>query len=52
MSSSISPGAVFNQPPPLENYNLFDCDCALKEAVTRNGGGWIDADARGIKVTE
>ena len=46
MSSSISPDAVFNQPPPLENYNLFDSDCALKEAVTRNGGGWIDADAR------
>jgi putative acyl-CoA dehydrogenase len=46
MSSSISPDAVFNQPPPLENYNLFDSDCALKEAVARNGGGWIDADAR------
>jgi putative acyl-CoA dehydrogenase len=46
MSSSISPDAVFNQPPPLENYNLFDSDCALKEAVSREGGGWIDADAR------
>jgi putative acyl-CoA dehydrogenase len=46
MSSSISPDAVFNQPPPLENFNLFDSDCALKEAVARNGGGWIDADAR------
>ncbi len=46
MSSPISPDAVFNQPPPLENYNLFDSDCALKEAVARNGGGWIDADAR------
>ena len=46
MSSSISPDADFNQPPPLENYNLFDSDCALKEAVARNGGGWIDADAR------
>jgi hypothetical protein len=46
MSSSISPDAVFNQPPPLENYNLFDSDCALKEAVARNDGGWIDADAQ------
>jgi putative acyl-CoA dehydrogenase len=46
MSSSISPDAVFNQPPPLENYNLFDSDCALKEAVSREGGGWIDAEAR------
>jgi Adaptive response protein AidB N-terminal domain len=39
------PEAVFNQSPPLENYNLFDSDCALKEAVRREGGGWIDAEA-------
>ena len=37
--------AVFNQSPPLENYNLFDSDCALKEAV-REAGGWIEAEAR------
>jgi putative acyl-CoA dehydrogenase len=46
MSTAYSPEAVFNQPPPLENYNLFDSDCALKESVCREGGGWIDADAR------
>jgi putative acyl-CoA dehydrogenase len=46
MSTAYSPEAVFNQPPPLENYNLFDSDCALKEAVSREGGGWIDAEAR------
>jgi putative acyl-CoA dehydrogenase len=46
MSTAYSPEAVFNQPPPLENYNLFDSDCALKEAVGREGGGWIDAEAR------
>ncbi|MBV9673269.1 MAG: isovaleryl-CoA dehydrogenase [Verrucomicrobia bacterium] len=46
MSSVPSPEAVFNQPPPLENYNLFESDCALKEAVNRNGGDWIDAHAR------
>src|ERR1700740_2999526 len=46
MSIAHSPEAVFNQPPPLENYNLFDSDCALKEAVSREGGGWIDAEAR------
>jgi len=46
MSAAYSPEAVFNQPPPLENYNLFDSDCALKEAVNRDGGGWIDAEAR------
>ena len=43
MSATYSPEAVFNQPP--ENYNLFDSDCALKEAVHREGGGWIDAEA-------
>jgi len=44
--TAYSPEAVFNQPPPLENYNLFESDCALKEAVNRHGGGWIDAEAR------
>jgi putative acyl-CoA dehydrogenase len=46
MGAIYSPDVVFNQPPPLENYNLFDSDCALKEAVHREGGGWIDAEAR------
>src|SRR5246127_4112847 len=46
MGATYSPEAVFNQPPPLDNYNLFDSDCALKEAVHREGGGWIDAEAR------
>ena len=46
MGTADSPEAVFNQPPPLENYNLFESDCALKEAVKREGGGWIDAEAR------
>jgi putative acyl-CoA dehydrogenase len=41
----IRPNAVFNQPPPLEDYNLFDSDCALREAVNREGGGWINAEA-------
>ena len=31
---------VFNQPPPLENYNLFDTDRALQEAVERDGAAW------------
>ena len=43
---SYSPEAVFNQPPPLEDYNLFESDCALQEAVHGEGGGWIDAEAR------
>jgi putative acyl-CoA dehydrogenase len=31
---------VFNQPPPLADYDLFGSDRALKEAVAREGGGW------------
>jgi putative acyl-CoA dehydrogenase len=31
---------VFNQPPPLEGYNLFDQDVVLKEAVDREGAAW------------
>jgi len=31
---------VFNQPPLLENYNLFSSDSALCEAVQREGAEW------------
>jgi putative acyl-CoA dehydrogenase len=31
---------VLNQPPPLEDINLFEQDVALREAVAREGGGW------------
>ena len=33
---------VFNQPPPLENYNLFAADTALVEAVRREGADWAE----------
>jgi putative acyl-CoA dehydrogenase len=39
----MSPGAtheVLNQAPPLVDYNLFDSDRALVEAVRREGGSW------------
>jgi putative acyl-CoA dehydrogenase len=32
--------AVENQPPPLVNYNLFEADAALREALEREGGAW------------
>jgi putative acyl-CoA dehydrogenase len=32
--------AVFNQTPPLTDYNLFTSDPALKEAVQREGAAW------------
>ena len=31
---------VINQPPALENYNLFQQDKALQAAVEREGAGW------------
>jgi putative acyl-CoA dehydrogenase len=31
---------VVNQPPPLEDYNAFEADVALQEALAREGGEW------------
>lgn len=31
---------VLNQPPPLENYDLFAADVALREGVAREGATW------------
>jgi putative acyl-CoA dehydrogenase len=44
--ASRSPEEVFNQPPPLENYNLFTTDPALVEALRREGASWADERAR------
>jgi len=38
-------GTSSNQPPVLENYNLFASDAALREAVRANGGAWNDEHA-------
>ena len=37
---------VQNQVPPLEDYNLFDADPALVEAVRREGAGWAEHELR------
>ncbi len=37
------PDEVFNQPPPLEDYNLFAYDVPLQEALRREGGDWAEA---------
>ncbi len=37
------PDEVFNQPPPLEDYNLFAHDLPLIEALRREGGAWGEA---------
>ena len=39
---------VLNQPPPLENLNLFEQDSALRAAVTREGGAWGEARLAGF----
>jgi putative acyl-CoA dehydrogenase len=33
--------AVFNQPPPLENVDVFSTNTPLVEAVEREGAGWV-----------
>src|SRR3546814_19988810 len=35
--------AVENQAPPLQDYNSYLTDIALREAVAREGGGWSEA---------
>ena len=37
---------VTNQPPVLEDYNLYDTDVALVEALRREGGGWAESQVR------
>jgi putative acyl-CoA dehydrogenase len=43
---------VLNQPPPLENANLFLLDRALQEALEREGAGWAREwmQARGAEL--
>jgi putative acyl-CoA dehydrogenase len=38
-------GESLNQPPVLENYNLFASDAALQTAIEANGGAWNNARA-------
>jgi len=37
---SRDPHEVFNQTPPLQDFNAFDCDAALKQGVVRAGAEW------------
>ncbi|GIW42676.1 MAG: acyl-CoA dehydrogenase [Candidatus Binatia bacterium] len=43
---SLPTHTVENQPPPLENLNLFETDLALREALAREGGGWAEPEVR------
>jgi putative acyl-CoA dehydrogenase len=46
--ASAAPDAVFNQVPPLTDYNLFDTDSALQEALQRERAGWAAAELQVI----
>lgn len=39
------PDAILNQPPPLADVNAWELDLPLREAVVREGGGWIETTA-------
>jgi len=39
---------VFNQPPPLEDYNAFTSDAALAEGAQREGAAWAEQRLREI----
>jgi putative acyl-CoA dehydrogenase len=39
---------VFNQPPPLEGYDVYGADVALVEAVRREGAGWAEGSLHQI----
>lgn len=45
-----APTEVLNQPPALEDYNLFEFDTPLREAVEREGAGWIAEQAHEFGV--
>jgi putative acyl-CoA dehydrogenase len=40
VSTTFATHEVFNQPPPLVDYDLFSSDRALGEAVRREGADW------------
>src|ERR1700722_17604038 len=44
MEHSSGTHTVFNQTPPLADYNLFASDVALREAVEREGASWAASD--------
>lgn len=41
--TQLSTHAVSNQPPPLEDFNLFELDCALMAGVQREGAAWAQS---------
>ena len=46
MQHSLGTHTIFNQTPPLTDYNLFLRDTALQEAVQREGADWACTDLK------
>jgi putative acyl-CoA dehydrogenase len=46
MTGPFSTHEVFNQPPPLEDVNLFTSDAALSDAMGREGAGQATASLK------
>ncbi|HKZ81972.1 MAG TPA: isovaleryl-CoA dehydrogenase [Pyrinomonadaceae bacterium] len=44
-NSNRTPDEVSNQPPPLEDYNLFAHDAQLQESLRREGGAWGESQS-------
>lgn len=44
--ATLTTHEVRNQPPPLENYNVYLQDQALMDAVQREGAAWADDSLR------
>jgi putative acyl-CoA dehydrogenase len=42
--SGFATHRVKNQPPPLQDYDLYRADTAMQEAVTREGADWAHDD--------
>ena len=47
-SSGALTHAVTNQPPPLGDYNVFEGDRPLAEAVRREGADWAESRLRAV----
>lgn len=46
--SARSTHDVTNQPPPLQDYDVYDADRVLYEAVEREGAGWAHAELHAL----
>ena len=47
-TAELATHQVTNQPPPLADYNLYDEDIALREALAREGAGWAEDKVRAL----